>query len=165
QNRAALKEAMMGQMMGQQATAGAERMAAGMSQQLMTAASQPMIAREPAASGTMLLAAANNMHAGATVDLPVPFSVDDPRIKSILDAALLDQVTLKGVMIDTKNDIMVRQAKAAPLRVEIGDSISRIVSERVRKEVREATRPKQMSAMQDAANPEGIPILIAPRFK
>jgi hypothetical protein len=101
---------------------------------------------------------------GASMDIPVA-SMDDLQIKSIMDAALQDQAILQGIMIDTKNEIMVRQAKAVPLRLEIGDAVSKIVSDRVRKEVREATRPRQMGAMQDASNPDGIPILIAPSFQ
>jgi hypothetical protein len=101
---------------------------------------------------------------GSSLDVPVA-SVDDPRIKSIMDSALQDQAVLKSVMMDTRNEIMVRQAKATPFIRDVGDAISRVVSDRVRKEVREATRARQMGAMQDASNPDGIPILIAPNFQ
>ncbi len=100
---------------------------------------------------------------GTSVDVPLA-SVDDPKIKRIMDSALQDQAVLKNVMMDTRNEIMVRQSKAVPLSGPVGDAISKVVSDKVRAEVRESTRTKQVKAMQDAGSPDGIPILIAPNF-
>ncbi len=93
----------------------------------------------------------------------IPLPTEDPGIQAVVES-VRTQVDVKEMMRQTRDKIKEEQAKRIPLRLEIGDGISTVISARVRAETRARVRSEQMAAMQDPANPAGMAELIAPRF-
>lgn len=102
-----------------------------------------------------------NSATAQSIDIPLP--TEDPQIKAVVEDIRVN-VDVKNVMLQTRDKIMVEQAKRLPLVRPMGDAISEVISARVRQETRDKTRRTQMAAMMDVANPEGIPMFIAPKF-
>jgi hypothetical protein len=98
-----------------------------------------------------------------TEAINIPLPTEDPEIQAVVNDVRAG-VDVKEMMRQTRDRIKEEQAKRLPLRLEMGEAISGIVSDRVRKETRAKTMSVQMGAMQDPANPDGVPDFIAPKF-
>ncbi|RWX51437.1 hypothetical protein VU01_11363 [Candidatus Electrothrix marina] len=101
------------------------------------------------------------------IDIPLPS--DAPEIQAVVDSVKTDVdmngIDVKTMMRQTRDKVKVVQAQKLPLRLEMGKAISDVVSRRVREETRSRTMQSQMAAMQDPANPQGVPDFIAPKFE
>ncbi len=97
-------------------------------------------------------------------NIEIPLPTEDPEIQAVVENVRA-HIDVKDMMRQTRDSIKETQAKRLPLRLEMGEAISGIVSDRVRKETRAKTMSTQMGAMQDPANPDGVPDFIAPKFK
>lgn len=102
-----------------------------------------------------------NSATAQSIDIPLP--TEDPEIQAVVDNVRMT-VDVKNLMRQTRDKIMEKEAKRLPLVRPMGDAISEVISARVRQETRDRTRKTQMASMQDVANPEGIPMFIAPNF-
>ena len=101
------------------------------------------------------------------IDIPLPS--DAPEIQAVVGSVKTDVdmngIDVKTMMRQTRDKVKVAQAQKLPLRLEMGKAISDVVSNRVRQETRNRTMQAQMAAMQDPANPQGVPDFIAPKFE
>ena len=101
--------------------------------------------------------------AGVASAQNIPLPTEDPEIQAVVESVRAN-IDVKDMMRQTREKVKEEQAKRLPLRLEMGEAISGIVSDRVRKETRSKTMSIQMGAMQDPANPDGVPDFIAPKF-
>lgn len=111
--------------------------------------------------------AGGNSVQAETVQLPLPGST--PEIQDIVNSIRTDggpnTDMIKNMMRQTRDTIMVEQAKRLPLLQLFRNTVGNTVRTRVMAETSTRTINAQMNAMQDPMNPNGIPMFLAPKFE
>lgn len=98
--------------------------------------------------------------------IKLPFSNKEPEFRAVVDDIKVgpNRDIVNNVMRETRDKTKITMSQRLPLMPQIRNTIGNEVSTRVMEETRRKTMNKQMEAMQDPTNPEGVPELIAPKF-
>lgn len=98
--------------------------------------------------------------------IKLPLSSEKPEIRKVVDEMTVgsSRDLVNNVVRETRDKTKITMSQRLPLMPQMRNTIGNEVSTRVMEETRKKTMNKQMEAMQDPTNPEGVPEIIAPKF-